>query len=284
MSRDLIIIAQAQINDLNLYLYQGSSIQVSADCLVNAANDEMRHGGGLALEISQQAGNSFDRECEDWIRKNGKIRPGQVAVTGSHRLTQFKKIIHAVGPKGEDSTENSNMLISTLVNSFKAAADLGFNSISVPALSVGIFGYPMDISAERHFQAVYIFAQQLQKYPSLKNIAICLFKDEEARVFSEKFIELSDYFPIFQYFGTSKEIGMVIGMGHCKLCQTSVDEMCFEFTNSTCGCRQVCDFCIGKNNSPQCFNCGVVIAQEYYGVSRCRKCKNIYQTGIYHNC
>lgn len=283
MSRELILIAHAQINNLNLYLYQGSSIELNADCLVNAANENMKHGGGIALEISQRAGHSFDLECDEWIRKKGTIKPGQVAVTGSHGLNKFKKIIHAVGPSNEDSREKSNMLISTLVNSFKEAAQLGFTSISVPALSVGIFGYPMNISAERHFQAVYIFAQQAQKFPSLKEIGICLFKDEEAKVFSEKFIELSDYFPIFRYYGTSKEKGIVIGMGHCKLCQTSIDASFFEFT-SACGCREVCDFCICKNGSFVCFNCGLNISQQYFGVSRCRKCFNKFQTGTQHLC
>lgn len=97
MSRDLLLIAQDKINNLNIYLYKGSSINLKADCLVNAANVRMKHGGGIALEISQQAGASFDQECNEWIRKNGEIKPGAVAVTGSHRLTQFKKIIHAVG-------------------------------------------------------------------------------------------------------------------------------------------------------------------------------------------
>lgn len=279
-----MLIAKAVINDLTVYLFQGSCINLPADCLVNAANENMQHGGGLALEISQQAGNLFNVECNEYIRRNGKIPPGGVAVTGSHNLTQFKKIIHAVGPKDKDTPENANMLISTLVNSFKAAAQEGFGSISVPALSVGIFQYPKDVSARKHFEAVYLFAQQCQFYPSLKEIGISLFKDDEARIFSDIFIEMSHLFPVFEYYGTVIENGNVIGRGYCKTCQRSFDENLFEFTNFSCKCKSICDICIGKKRSNMCFDCGRQLNNQFIGLSKCGVCFQTFQIDHGHQC
>lgn len=284
MSREMVLIAKANINGLNVYLFQGSCINLPADCLVNAANENLKHGGGLALEISQQAGNQFDAECNEYIRRKGPIPSGGVAVTNAHNLRQFKKIIHAVGPKEQDNREKSNMLISTLVNSFKVAAEHGFSSISVPALSVGIFNYPKDISAIRHFEAVYVFAQQSQFYPSLKDIGISLFKDDEARIFADIFVEMSHLFPVFEYYGTVIEQGKVIGRGYCTSCQRSFDDYCFEFTNVSCRCKSTCDFCIGKKRSGICFQCGNKINNQFIGLSKCGNCSQNYSIDYSHQC
>ena len=75
----------------------------------------MDHACGLALVIKQAAGPAFQGECNNWIRQNETTRPGEVIITGLENLgKKFAGIIHAVGPQGDDTPDNQEMLISTI--------------------------------------------------------------------------------------------------------------------------------------------------------------------------
>lgn len=66
---------------------------------MNAANEHLMNGGGVALAISIAAGDVFDRECVEWIQKRGPIKDGSAAITTAGKIKGAKKVIHVVGPK-----------------------------------------------------------------------------------------------------------------------------------------------------------------------------------------
>lgn len=83
---------------LELKVYKASILKINVDAIVNAANEGMAHGGGVAAVISEAAGREMDKECYDYVRKEGSVKaPGNI-VTSAGKLKRYKGVIHAVGP------------------------------------------------------------------------------------------------------------------------------------------------------------------------------------------
>ncbi len=120
---------------------------LEVDAIVNAANEQLHHGGGVALAISRAGGPSIDAESAAWVRANGPVRPGQAAVTGGGELPA-RWVIHVVGPRYRAGQDNESLLRGAVVAALDAAADLGAESIALPAISAGIFGYPRHEAAK----------------------------------------------------------------------------------------------------------------------------------------
>lgn len=177
------------------FSYKGTTIKViknditseKSDCIVNAANEHLAHGGGVAGAISSRGGPDVQRESSEYVRRHGIVPTGQVAVTGPGRLP-CKKIIHAVGPvfsngrSGEDEE-----LESAIINSFKAANELGYSSISIPAISSGIFGYPKPRCAKVMIRTTKKFIDRVQgRESSLKEIRLTNFDEETTALMEEE--------------------------------------------------------------------------------------------------
>ena len=152
------------INDL---LYE------PVECIVNAANGGLSHGGGVAAAILEAAGNTFDQECQALVRTHGRIPVGGAVVTTAG-LLPYKGIIHAVGPRLGQGNEESKLL-ETLLNAFLLAHERGWKSLAFPAISSGIYAVPQDVCARAYVGAVRAFFTQ---YPqsSLRTIRLALFK------------------------------------------------------------------------------------------------------------
>lgn len=143
------------------------------DCIVNAANGMLAHGGGVAAAIASAAGPRLVEEGNELVRKRGVISVGDAVVTTAGNLP-FKGIIHAVGPRmGEGDEENK--LAKALRSSFMRAHEKGWSSLSFPGISSGIFAVPHQICARAYGRAVKEF---FEEYPesSLKKIRLCLFE------------------------------------------------------------------------------------------------------------
>ena len=134
MKRKLMKIA---INQSEIELIQGDITKSDADAIVNAANSLLIMGAGVAGAISAKGGPSIQEECN----KMGGCSVGNAAVTGGGNL-KAKYVIHAVGPRWGEGGEDDKLKNST-INSLKRAEELQLTSIAFPAISTGIFGFPI---------------------------------------------------------------------------------------------------------------------------------------------
>ena len=139
-------------------VFQGDITKHNVDVIVNAANNQLWLGGGVAGAILEAGGRAIQNECDAYIRAHGDLTDGEVAVTGAGKI-ECKRIIHAVGPKWQKATNfigqrelqskqeaAKKCLESAIANILNAAQQ--FESVAIPALSSGIFGFPKDLCAQ----------------------------------------------------------------------------------------------------------------------------------------
>jgi O-acetyl-ADP-ribose deacetylase (regulator of RNase III) len=124
--------------------------------VVNAANAGLRSGGGVAGAIHRAAGPGLEEET----RPLAPIRPGEAVITGGHDLPN-RYVIHTLGPVyGQDHPE-AELLANCYRNSLALAEENGIDSIAFPAISTGVFGYPVEEAAEVSLRAVVEEAERL---------------------------------------------------------------------------------------------------------------------------
>jgi O-acetyl-ADP-ribose deacetylase (regulator of RNase III) len=145
----------------------------STDGIVNAANGGLSHGGGVAAAISAAAGPELDREGDALVRRHGRVPVGEAVVTTAGKLP-FKGVVHAIGPRLGDGQEEQQ-LVRALKSSFLRAHELGWRSLSFPAVSSGIFAVPLDVCARAYVRAVGEFYTE-QPHTSIKLLRLCVFK------------------------------------------------------------------------------------------------------------
>ena len=125
---------------------QGDIAEQDVDAVVNAANERLVTGAGVAGAIHRRAGPGLAREIAD--RYPDGCPTGEARVTGGHCLPA-RWIIHTVGPvwRGGNSGE-ADLLAACYRNSLQAASEIGARTVAFPAISTGVFGYPPDEAAE----------------------------------------------------------------------------------------------------------------------------------------
>ncbi|KAA3611356.1 MAG: macro domain-containing protein [Calditrichaeota bacterium] len=119
-------------------LLQGDITEQATDAIVNPANEFLQHGGGVAFAIVSKGGFEIQKESN----KIGHTPVGTAVITSAGKL-KAKHIIHAVGPKMGEGQEDEKLASATL-NSLKLARENNLKSIAFPAISTGIFGYPIE--------------------------------------------------------------------------------------------------------------------------------------------
>ncbi len=155
-----------------LQIVQGDITIEEVDAIVNAANEQLAHGGGVAWAISKKGGAAIQRESDDWVRKHGPVPHAHPAWT-SGGLLPAKYVIHAVGPIWGDGHEDSK-LQDAVTGSLNVANELKCASISMPAISTGIFGFPKDLAAEIIFSTISKYFAK-NKNSEVKQVRIVLF-------------------------------------------------------------------------------------------------------------
>ncbi|MCX8037254.1 MAG: macro domain-containing protein [Candidatus Sumerlaeia bacterium] len=145
----------------------------TTDCIVNAANGMLVHGGGVAAVIARAAGRSLVEECNQYVRQHGMIAVGEAIVTSAGNLP-FKGVIHAVGPMLGDGNEETK-LAQAVKSALLRAHERGWSSLSFPAISSGIFRVPPVTCARAYVKGVREFNREYPHSP-LKTIRLCVFK------------------------------------------------------------------------------------------------------------
>ena len=173
---------------VEIEVVQGNLVQEDSEAIVNAANSSLSHGGGVAAAISSAGGPTIQQESDRYVRENGPVPTGEVAVTRGGDLPA-RYVIHAVGPiwKGGNAGEQE-LLASAVRASLRAADQLGLASISIPAISSGIFGFPKKLCARTVFRAIGGFLEA-SEHTSLQRIRLCNVDEKTCRVFWEVSLE-----------------------------------------------------------------------------------------------
>ena len=149
--------------------------QDDVDAVVNAANARLGPGGGVAGAIHRVAGPGLAEEAMPL----GPIRPGEAVITGGHGLPN-RFVIHALGPVyGQDRPE-AEVLSRCYRNSLALAEENGAASVAFPAISTGVFGYPVEEAAEVALRTVREEAEGLQ---TVRLIRFVLFGEEDLGVY-----------------------------------------------------------------------------------------------------
>ena len=165
----------------SLQVVQGDITIEEVDAIVNAANKYLAHGGGVAWAISQKGGAAIQEESDEWIRKHGQVSHAQPAWTSGGRLPA-KFVIHAVGPVWGDTFDDDKNLSDAVTGSLQVADELKCASISMPAISTGIFGFPKDRAAGIIFKATTAYFEK-NTNSSVKQVRIVLFDQNSIDVF-----------------------------------------------------------------------------------------------------
>lgn len=129
-----------------LQIVSGDLTGQPLDAIVNAANAQLQHGGGVAAAISRRGGPAIQAESAAWVRRHGPVPHHRPAYTTAGDLP-CKYVIHAVGPVFGQGDEDEK-LAAAVTGSLRVAEELGLASLAFPAISTGIFGFPKDRAAE----------------------------------------------------------------------------------------------------------------------------------------
>ena len=172
---------------------QGDITKQNVDVIVNAANTQLQHLGGLALLIARVGGSAITRESRQHVQKHGVLRDGEVACTSGGNLN-CKYVVHAVGPiwdahQIQVSRENLQLACQ---NSLQKANILKAQSIAIPAISSGVFRAPLDECAEQLLGGAQAFCRNPPRHCSVILIRFVLYDQATFDAFEAIF---SDFFP-----------------------------------------------------------------------------------------
>jgi len=171
-----------KINGRKLKLVEGNIVALKVDAIVNAANKSLILGGGVAGAIRNFGGPTIQEECN----AIGPIEVGEAVITGAGNLNA-DYVIHAVGPVYGEGDEDVKLANATL-NSLKIAQKKKINSIAFPAISTGIFHFPIKRCAEIMIKVTMDFLRE-NKNP--QEIILCLYGERAYSIFHGTFERLT---------------------------------------------------------------------------------------------
>ena len=168
---------KAELNNTVLEVIEADITEMETDAIVNAANAQLILGGGVAGAIRRKGGPEIQEQCN----KIGGTFVGGAVITDAGNL-KTKYIIHAVGPRMGEGNEDQKLKNATL-NSLKIADQNNIKTISFPAISTGIFGYPIDRCADIMLETTI---EYIQGSTGLERIVFCLFGQDNYKIFEER--------------------------------------------------------------------------------------------------
>lgn len=166
------------MTDTKVECVQGNiADQPDMDAIVNAANAQLLPGAGVAGAIHGAAGPGLAEEC----RALAPIRPGQAVISSGHHLPN-RHVIHCLGPVYGVDQPSDRLLADCYRHALELAEDGGLESVAFPAISTGVFGYPLEQAAQ---VAVSAIAEKLPELESVRHIRLVLFSPGDLAVFRQ---------------------------------------------------------------------------------------------------
>jgi len=153
-----------------LQLVLGDITLEKTDAIVNAANRYLQHGAGVAGAIVQRGGPAIQKESNAWVEAHGEVMAAFPAVTSGGKLPA-RYVIHAVGPVWGEGDEERK-LAEAVAGSLRAAQDRKLESISIPAISTGIFGFPRRLAAQVILTSIRDYLEKNPGSPRLVKVVI----------------------------------------------------------------------------------------------------------------
>uniref|UniRef100_A0A8C6Y7K6 Poly [ADP-ribose] polymerase n=1 Tax=Naja naja TaxID=35670 RepID=A0A8C6Y7K6_NAJNA len=178
-------------NGILVVLQKADLTQCSADVVVNASNGELMHIGGLASRLLEAAGPELQKECKDQVRQHGSLNPGCATITNAWNLP-CKQVIHAVGPRWQSAEKEIciKLLKKSVRESLKLADRYQHRSIAIPAISSGIFGFPLKECTHSIVTAIKESLEDFSENSCLKQIYLMDIRDDTIQAFSETLNEV----------------------------------------------------------------------------------------------
>jgi len=148
--------------------------QPDMDAVVNAANAELRIGGGVAGAIHRAAGPGLEEEC----RALAPINPGQAVITSAHNLPN-RFVIHCLGPVYGSDEPADKLLAACYRNALRVAEEKNIESIAFPAISTGAFGYPIEPATQVAWETIL---DELKNRSTVRHIRSVLFNEGDQEI------------------------------------------------------------------------------------------------------
>jgi O-acetyl-ADP-ribose deacetylase len=160
----------------------GDITKEAVDAIVNAANSTLLGGGGVDGAIHRAGGPEILKECQEIRRTKypDGLPTGEAVITTAGRMAA-KHVIHTVGPVyGRGGEEKARLLAACYHNSLRLAAEKGLKTIAFPAISTGVYGYPLD-------EAAKVASESIEKFiatgSSIEEVRLVFFSQSDAAVF-----------------------------------------------------------------------------------------------------
>jgi len=167
---------QYKVDETEILLLEGDITDLEVDAIVNAANAQLILGSGVAGAIRDKGGPSIQEECN----RIGSTYVGGAVRTGAGNL-KAKNVIHAVGPRMGEGEEDVKLRNATM-NSLLLAEEYDMQSIAFPAISTGVFGFPVEKCADIMLTVV---TEYLKRPSGLKKVVFCLWSEDNYTIFRE---------------------------------------------------------------------------------------------------
>ena len=202
-----LYLSDIQGGRIKLSVYKDDITEQRVDVVVNAANRELQHDGGVAAAILAKGGRTIKEGSQAIIRNRGFLKDGEAVVTNSGKLP-CKVVVHAVGPRCNDvaAKKSKKILRQACLNSFIETEKLNMTSIALPAIGSGINGMPKDACAEVMFNAVDEYARQGDaKKKKIIDIRFVNIDDSSVQAFSKELKKRYGVYP--ESYSLDKETG-----------------------------------------------------------------------------
>lgn len=167
---------------LRVAVHHGDLTGEVVEAIVNAANQYLAHGGGVAGAIVRRGGEAIQRESDAWVARHGLAGHDRPALTGAGALP-CKAVIHAVGPVWQGGADDEDAhLREAYASALELAHAQGFRSVAFPSISTGIFGFPVARGAAIALAAVEDFAKGYVDTP-VREVRFTIIDQRTADVF-----------------------------------------------------------------------------------------------------